>query len=155
MKKIDSGQALSILANVGVVIGILLLVYELSQNREMMAAQTRNSVAEMLVDLLTIEVANSEVAEIQVKRQSGEALTSVESHRIRMLQETYWRFRENVHYQYRNGLYQQDEYLALREVWIRDVDTDEGVRAIYCGRRDQAPPAFTAEIDSAMAKPCD
>jgi hypothetical protein len=32
MKKIDLGQALSILANLGVLIGILLLVLELKQN---------------------------------------------------------------------------------------------------------------------------
>ena len=40
MKKIDLGQTLGILANVGVVFGILLLAYELNQNRQMMEAQT-------------------------------------------------------------------------------------------------------------------
>lgn len=36
MKKIDLGQALGILANVGVIAGILFLGYELRQNNELM-----------------------------------------------------------------------------------------------------------------------
>jgi hypothetical protein len=39
MKKIDLGQTLSIVANVGVLAGILLLVYELNQTRELAQAQ--------------------------------------------------------------------------------------------------------------------
>jgi len=50
MKKIDLGQTLTILANVGVLAGILLLVFELNQNREMMRAQTRSELASSLVD---------------------------------------------------------------------------------------------------------
>jgi hypothetical protein len=39
MKKIDLGQSVSIIANIGVVAGILLLAYELNQNRELAVAQ--------------------------------------------------------------------------------------------------------------------
>jgi hypothetical protein len=45
MKKIDFGQTVSVVANIGVVIGIVLLVYELNQNRQMTAAQTRHEMA--------------------------------------------------------------------------------------------------------------
>jgi hypothetical protein len=34
MKKIDVGQMLTLLANFGVIVGLLLLVYELNQARE-------------------------------------------------------------------------------------------------------------------------
>ena len=46
MKKIDLGQALQILGTAGVILGIFLLVYELNQNRELMAAEIRNSIAQ-------------------------------------------------------------------------------------------------------------
>ena len=39
MKKIDVGQTVSILANVGVIAGILLLAFELSQNNKLLRAQ--------------------------------------------------------------------------------------------------------------------
>lgn len=155
MRRIDLGQTVTILANLGVLIGILLLVYELAQNREMMRAQTRNSVAEMLVNLLAVEVSDSEISEIWVKRRSGEPLTAVEFERFQVLQWAYWRYRENVHYQYRNGLYEEDEYLALRAVWLRDLDTDETVRTIFCDSLFQRSPALANEMLGLMARPCD
>jgi len=155
MKKLDLGQVLALLGNAGVIIGIFLLVYELAQNREMMRAQTRNSVAEMLIGLLETDYGDPEMAAVQVKHRSGQELTPIERYRFEMFQEGYWRYRENVHYQYRNGLYEEDEYLALQAVWLRDINTDPVRRAIYCERREHAPSPFTAEIDAAMEIPCD
>jgi len=154
MKRIDLGQTVTILANLGVLIGILLLVYELGQNREMVRAQTRSSVAEMLINLLALEVGDPGIAEIQVKVGSGEPLTPVEMERFQVLQWAYWRYRENVHYQYRNGLYDEDEYLALRAAWLNDVDTDEIRRAIYCESLYLRSPALADEINGLMAQPC-
>ncbi len=45
MRKINVGQTVGILANVGVIAGIVFLVFELQQNREMMRAQTRNELS--------------------------------------------------------------------------------------------------------------
>ena len=89
MKKIDLGQIVGTLANLGVLLGILLLVYELSQNREMMRAQTRQSVAELLVNLLAMESTDPLLPEIQVKRLSGENLTPVEEYRLDTYTEAY------------------------------------------------------------------
>ena len=155
MKKIDLGRTVTILANLGVLTGILLLVYELNQNREMMQAQTRHSVAEMLVNLLALEIGDPGIAAIQSKHNSGEELTPVETERFVLLQEAYWRYRENVHYQYRNGLYDEDEYLALRAVWLRDVDTDELRRSIYCDSLINRSLPLAAEINSLMERPCE
>jgi hypothetical protein len=58
-KKIDLGQSIGILANIGVLIGVLLLAYELNQNRRMMRAQTRNSIAETVINL-NFDRANSD-----------------------------------------------------------------------------------------------
>ncbi len=41
MKKIDLGQTITILANVGVIAGIVFLAVELRQNNTLMAAQAR------------------------------------------------------------------------------------------------------------------
>ena len=40
-------------ANLGVLAGIILLVFELNQNRAMMRAQIRNEVAVQLIDLMS------------------------------------------------------------------------------------------------------
>jgi len=155
MRRINLGQTVTILANLGVLVGILLLVYELNQNREMMRSQTRDSIAEMLINLLALEASDPRISEIYVKRASGEPLTPVEADRFQTIQWAYWRYRENVHYQYRNGLYEEEEYLALRAVWLRDLDTDELVRSIFCESLYQRSPALADEMTRVMARPCD
>ena len=49
MKKIDRGQTISLVANIGVLIGILLLVFELNQNRVVTEAQTRSAITASII----------------------------------------------------------------------------------------------------------
>ena len=51
MKKIDLAQAASVLANVGVIAGIIFLALELRQNQQLVMAQTRNEIARMGIEL--------------------------------------------------------------------------------------------------------
>ena len=46
MKKIDLGQTLSVLANIGVIAGIIILAVELQQNNRLLAAEAMGSVFE-------------------------------------------------------------------------------------------------------------
>ena len=61
MKKIDLGQSLTILANLGVVVGILLLVYELNQTRQFAkmeySARNRHVFQEIEREFMNPEVA--------------------------------------------------------------------------------------------------
>jgi hypothetical protein len=66
MKKIDLGQTITILANVGVITGIAFLAAELRQNNEMMRAQTRNDIAQSVIELLR-DTADTEYIEIAFK----------------------------------------------------------------------------------------
>ena len=156
MKKFDLGQAIKIFANVGVLVGILLLVYELNQNRQMMQAQTRNAIAETLVDMLYQRASSPELAELRAKQEAREPLTAAEELQYQDLQGADWRYRENVSYQYRIGLYEVDEYLAQREMWRDLLNSDEAIRAYWCGRNTAATPAeFLAEINDLLEQPCE
>ena len=155
MKKLDFGQSLQLLGNAGVIFGILLLVYELNQNREMTQAQTRNAIAENLTNMLMIQASTPEYLEMAVKREAGEPLTPEEELMFELAQYAYWRYRENVYYQYRRGLFEESEYVGQREVWLRSVNNDEMSRSIWCGRRNQQSAAFNAEIDGLMDRPCE
>ncbi len=113
LKKPDLGQTLGILANVGVLLGILLLVYELAQNRQMMRAQTRTQIATEIVGLLGD--INPQFASVFRRGISGEELTPDEEIQFRYRQLTVFRYFENVHYQYRQGLYDEVEFSAQKE----------------------------------------
>ena len=63
----DSGRLtrwLTLGANVAVLAGLALVVVELSQNREMMRAQTRHQVAAGIVDLLLVPAGNQQLADL-------------------------------------------------------------------------------------------
>jgi len=155
MKKIELGQLLTILANVGVIAGILLLAYELDQNRRMTQAQTRSAVSDQLSNLVFEEINTPGMVDVVLKTQAGEPLTPREQLLFDRRQTAYWRYRENVHYQYRNGLYEDSEYLAQREVWIRILNGTEADRAEWCRRQGQHSPEFVSEMNSLLDKPCE
>ena len=155
MKKLDLGQTLGLLANAGVLAGIMLLAYELNQNRQMMRAQTRNAIAETVVNMLTLQANSPELSQIQLKRSAGQQLTPLEQSQFMVMEWAYWRFRENVNYQYRHGLFDESEYLAQRQIWILEVNTEEDAREVYCSRRSSTSVEFTSEIDAFMETPCD
>jgi len=149
MKKIDVGQMVTILANVGVLVGILLLVYELNQNRQMMQAQTRSAIAQTLIDLQRDEANSSELSGIFVKVDAGEPLSPVEARQYRARWVATFRYWENVNYQYRNGLYEESEYSAQRRAWS-EILSNPAVLDLWCGRRHRQTEQLAAEIDALL-----
>jgi hypothetical protein len=86
MKKIDLGQAITIMANVGVIAGIIFLAFELRQNNELLASQARsNLVSGRATYQQYVATNDGGIAEIIVKVRDS-ALTPTE------------RFRLNVHW---------------------------------------------------------
>ena len=78
MKKIDLGQAVTLLANVGVIAGIVFLAVELQQNNELMGAAARAAQNERIQDFVEQRYTVPGLAEILIKARDGEPLTEVE-----------------------------------------------------------------------------
>ncbi len=82
MKKLDLGQTITILANVGVIAGIVFLGMELRQNNELMAADARFNLLSARTESFTIQAVESDLAAILIKDRNREPLTEVEDFRI-------------------------------------------------------------------------
>ncbi len=99
MKKIDLGQTVTILANIGVIAGIIFLAVELRQNNELLESQTPFNHTRLRMDVGGPLYQYPHLTEIVVKKSDGRALTAVEE---RMLVDVYgniysaweWEFRE-------------------------------------------------------------
>ncbi len=83
MKKIELGQTFTILANVGVIAGILFLAFELRQNNELIRAEARNTQNERIEDFVQQVYTVPGLAEIVLKIREGEPLTEVEEIKLR------------------------------------------------------------------------
>ncbi len=83
MKKLDLGQTISILANIGVIAGIVFLGFELRQNNVQLASQSRMNFYEMRSALETDFIHNvGGISDLLAQSLQGQELSGVDSARI-------------------------------------------------------------------------
>ncbi len=144
MKKLDLGQTIAIVANVGVIAGIVFLAVEVGQNTEMMRSQTRDSITEKQMAFSAWVIGSPELAAALTKNLDD--LSPSELAMINYHWAGSFRAWENSHYQYRRGLFEEEEFEPRRNTWRRGL-RNPNVQAMWERRRDGYSPAFRAEID--------
>jgi len=82
LKRLDFAQTITILANVGVIAGIVFLAVEIRQNNELMAEEAQRARGESVREGYSQLAENGELAAILVKENGGEPLTAVEEVRL-------------------------------------------------------------------------
>ena len=105
--------------SLGAIIGLVLVVVQLEQTREMMRAQMRHDLAMGIVDLLNSAAENSQLAGVLRRGGAGEEMTADEHYQFRARTNALFRYWEDVHYQYRQGLYDQDEFSKHKRLGVR------------------------------------
>jgi hypothetical protein len=141
-------------ANIGVILSILFLALQISRTEDVMKAQTRSTLASQSATLLFGEADNAELANIVRRSYDSEDLTADESFRLERLLQAYFRHWESTHYQYRVGLFDEEEYSRVREAW-RVRLARPGVRELWCGGRAVYSAAFVSAIDNLLERQCD
>lgn len=144
---------LSLGANVAVLVGIVLLIVELDQNRDMMRAQTRHEIADGIVDLLLVPASNPQLADLMYRAETGGELTPEENFQFRMRTNALLRYWEDVHYQYRIGLYDDVEFSRQKEAWRAALNRSKGMRDYWCEVRILYSPEYMAEMDQLLPEP--
>lgn len=116
--KLDKLNAwLTLVANVGVLLGILLVAFELRQNSLVVAAQTRSDLAEGTVEFLWRQIEHDDLRGAILRASSGETLSDEDTWLLVRHAQAALRRWENIHYQYRVGLYEEQEFSAQIETW--------------------------------------
>ena len=135
-------------ANLGVLLGIVLLIVELDQNRDMMRAQIRHELAMGIVDLLQTPANNKQLAHILFRAQSGEELTPAEAFQFELRTNALFRYWEDVHYQYRVGLYDDVEFSKQRDAWKASLAGSLQAVRYWCKVRPLYSPEFSSDMDN-------
>jgi hypothetical protein len=139
-------------ANVGVLIGILLLVYELAQNREMIRSQTRNQISQQISARLSMMGGDIQVASVKRRAEVGEELSDDEEAQYFLLFVANMRDWENIHYQYRQGLFDEDEFSAEKRTWKFLNERNMAFSRHWCLTRQNYSLEFVAEIESLLSE---
>lgn len=149
IRKLDLAELLQLLGNAGVILGILLLVYELNQNRDMMQAQIRNEIATSLSGTLPA-AADAQLAEILFRSDNAGELTGAEVYQASLANELIFRYWENAYYQYRQGLYDDIEFSGHRGAMTVSVNGRPRLTRYWCLNRDYYSQPFVDFLDSIL-----
>ena len=150
MKAKRVNEWLTLAANFGVLIGVFLLVAELNQNSTMTRAQTRYEISQGIVDLLTLSADNAQLASVLRRGDSGEDLTPDELRQFQHRNFALFRYLENLHYQYRQGLFDEAEFSAQKVAWSAYLRSSEAAVRTWCLLRPSVSPEFRAEVDGVL-----
>ena len=150
MDSVRLNRWLTLGANIGVLIGIMLLLVELDQNRDMMRAQTRHQLAMGLVELQIATGTNQQLVGLLDRADSGDELTIAEQRQVGYRLNALIRYWENVHYQYRQDLYDEVEFHWQREAWRKSFENGRAITSYWCRNRLLYSPEFAAELDSLL-----
>jgi hypothetical protein len=146
-------QAIALGANCVTILGLLLVIVQLQQNRALMRAQVRHELATTIVDLLNSSASNSQLASVLRRAGQGEQLTEDEQFQFRLRSNALFRYWEDVHYQYRLGLYDEEEYSRQKAAWKATFASSVGLVNYWSEVRTLYSPRFESEIDGLLPLP--
>jgi len=145
MAKVDVGQSVTILANLGVIAGIVFLGIELRQNNELMEAEARFNRLSLSREAYNIQSTNGELAEILVKANNGDELTEVEHYRYRMAG---MRFLSNMEWIFNELPVTSSERQYLQEQLRLNLATEASLyRPVFIERRASFSDEFVRWVE--------
>ncbi len=135
MKKLDLGQTLGILANLGVIAGIIFLAFELRQNNQLLVAQTSFAQFNVVQQRRLLQIQESETLMKPEESRTGAERLRVNLIYNNTLDSFIWQFRE-----YEAGRL-PDDFIDLR-IW-RDVwRSQSALRDLYAEDQPRLDPEF-------------
>ena len=138
-------------ANIGVLIGIALLIVELNQNRDMMRAQTRNEISQGELSLLSLTASSRDLSNIVAKANRGEELTPAEQVMWESRSESVFRLWQNVHYQGKHGMYDEEEFSKHIDTMKNVIEGSPSLVVYWCKNRSMFPLAFAETINGLIS----
>jgi len=151
MKKIDLGQTVTLLANVGVIVGIIFLAFELRQNNQQLALQSYQSWVDANL-AINASLMNQQVSAIAAAGNSGSAnLTEDTFITYAMWQLSVFQMAQSTDYLHRQGALDE-------ELWRAEMNRAAGILSLPgvrqwwdAGGRTQVSPGFADYIESVQS----
>jgi hypothetical protein len=140
---INIGESIGILANIGVIAGIIFLAMEIRQNNRLLAAQARYSLRQYRSDVVDSIMA-PHVLEATHRYAGGEAVTPAEKSAalmtaLKAIELWEWQYGEYVAGMLRRGDLPIDSW----RIWYHgEGECPVPIREVWKSRRDVLAPAF-------------
>ena len=132
MKNIDWGKSVTLVANVGVIVGLLLLAFELRQNNEVLEAQSRDLWVDRRAAILETMALNPELLELLLKAaNTSEPLSNLELRRVRAIGFRTFAIWEHQFSEMQRGRLFESEVMSLQLTNFHTDGNDFGTRMVW------------------------
>jgi len=145
MKKLDLGQTIGILANIGVIVGIVFLALEVRGSRIATLAQTQDSIADGFITLNMATIVDPAVGvTFQTGLNDPDTLSDAEAIRFSMQMRALFNQFRRVYQLYDAGLIDEPSW-ALYATEAYTIMSSAGGQLHFAG--NEIEPAFRAELE--------
>lgn len=149
MKTTSLKDTLELVGIAAVVLGLVLVAYELRQNNEQLAEQSRQSVADGIRQI-TLSVATSpDLARLLSRETSLEEMTGSERMQFAAWFVAWLKSAEHAFIQHQDGILDEEIWLARRNQAIGMLEREKFVY-LYQTNKENFVPAFIAHIDEVL-----
>ena len=142
---------LTLLANVGVIAGIIFLAIEIRQNSDAIRAQTRAQLAEEVTELFSVNMNDQEYATVLMKGNNLEELSAVERYQYYRHRNAWANHWLNVAYQHKMGMYDDVEFELQISNVRQDMETYPGLKVHWCAWRDRSTPELIEAVEGDLS----
>ena len=151
MKETSFTQAITILANIGVIAGIIFLGIEISQNTEMMQAQMAQARADSAMDQSEAIYNSAYLPEVLIAVQANQPLTPEQNYRFTAYIRAIHRNQDNILRQYHQGLLGEGTEESVRVAVLYEVAMRPAARENWVQFKTSYSEPYQALVDDVIA----
>tara|TARA_B100000287_G_scaffold383809_1_gene389830 strand:+ start:331 stop:801 length:471 start_codon:yes stop_codon:yes gene_type:complete len=148
MKKIDIVQGITILANLGVIAGIVFLAFELQQNTQAVRVASAQSYLTGGASLDFQIATDSEFAGLLIRGDDAESLSPTEELRLERWNYAVFRQWETAHYLHKIGALEDELWVAYRQEVHKILLRSASMQRYWSEGRYSFTPDFQGFIDT-------
>ena len=139
---------LTLVANIGVLAGIIFLAYELQQNTVATRVEAASNFNSSFSEIELFIAGNPEFAELLTKGREGTELSGSDQLRLWVFYNQVLRQWQFTHYQYVSDVFDEDNWQAQRAFMLAVMSSDIGLLDHWRQTKSQYNPVFNAVINS-------
>ena len=139
---------LTLTANIGVIVSLLFLAFEINQSTKATIAAASQGLTDQSIAFFEIQLDPGVISQAVYKQQQGDELSGYEMHQLDLLQHYNFRVFENAFLQYKRGFYEEREWERYRRIIAGHMANNPSALQMWERSRGGWTEEFAAEVES-------
>jgi len=139
---------LTLTANIGVIVSLLFLAYEIDQSTKATIAAASQGLTDQSVVYFDAQLDHEVISQAVYKQRQGTELSGFELYQLDLLQRLNFRVFENAFLQYRRGFYEEREWDRYRRIIAGHMANNTVAIQMWEDTKGAWTDEFTAEVES-------